>query len=633
MTSPDMVLASSYDYLLVALSATIAILASYAALDLAGRVTAARGKARLLWLSGGAIAMGFGIWSMHYIGMLAFRLPVPVQYDWPTVLLSLLAAVLASAVALFVVSRHQMGVIRASLGSILMGGGIAAMHYIGMAAMRLPAMCRYSPSLFILSIVLAIVISFVALWLTFYFRTETAAWSWRKAVSALVMGAAIPVMHYTGMAAATFTPSTSSHQDLSHAVSVSSLSVVGITIVTLMVLGLVLLTSLADRRFSIQALELESSRRHHQIIETALDAFVEMDSDGLITNWNARAETTFGWSRSEAIGQSLSKIIIPHQYREAHTQGLRRFLATGEGPVLNKRIEITALHRDGSEFPIELAISSILWGKRRLFAAFVRDVTERKRAEQELARRAEELARSNADLEQFAYVASHDLQEPLRMVASYTQLLARRYKGKLDADADEFIGFAVDGATRMQHLIQDLLSYSRVTTKGKELQVTDSRAACDQAVANLRAAIAESGAVVTTGSLPTVRADATQLTQLFQNLIGNAIKYRNERTPEIQVAAALMEDRWVFSVQDNGIGIEPQYFERIFQMFQRLHTRKQYTGTGVGLAICRKIAERHGGRIWVESQPGKGSAFLFTIPRAEGESNEFKAYRNSAGGG
>ncbi len=291
MTSPDMVLASSYNYLLVALSAIIAVLASYAALDLAGRVTSARGRTRLLWLSGGAIAMGFGIWSMHYIGMLAFRLPVPVQYDWPTVLLSLLAAILASAVALFVVSRHQMGVSRASLGSILMGGGIAAMHYIGMAAMRLPAMCRYSPSLFVLSVVLAIVISFVALWLTFYFRTET-AWSWRKAVSALVMGAAIPVMHYTGMAAATFIPSTSSRQDLSHAVSVSSLSVVGISIVTLMVLGLVFLTSLADRRFSIQALELESSRRHHQIIETALDAFVEMDSDGLITNWNARAETT-----------------------------------------------------------------------------------------------------------------------------------------------------------------------------------------------------------------------------------------------------------------------------------------------------------------------------------------------------
>ncbi len=632
MTHPDMDLTGSYDFLLVALSAVIAVLASYAALDLAGRVTSARDRARFLWLSGGAVAMGIGIWSMHYIGMLAFRLPVPVQYDWPTVLLSLVAAILASAVALFVVSRHQMGVLRASLGSILMGGGIAAMHYIGMAAMRLSAICRYSLSLFILSIVLAIVISFVALWLTFYFRTEKKVWSWRKAISALVMGIAIPVMHYTGMAAATFTLSTSKHQDLSHAINVSSLSVVGISIVTLMVLGLVLLTSLADRRFSIQALELESSRRHHQIIETALDAFVEMDSDGLITDWNARAETTFGWPRSDAIGQSFSKIVIPRRYQEADTQGLGRFLATGEGSVLNKRIEITALHRDGSEFPIELAISSILWGKSRLFAAFVRDVTERRRAEQELARRADELARSNADLEQFAYVASHDLQEPLRMVASYTQLLARRYKGKLDADADEFIGFAVDGATRMQHLIQDLLSYSRITTKGKQFQVIDSRAAFDQAVANLRVSIVESRAVVTTGSLPTVRADVTQLTQLFQNLIGNAIKYRKEPNPEVRVTAKATEDGWVFCVQDNGIGIEPQFFERIFQMFQRLHTRAQYTGTGIGLAICRKIVERHGGRIWVESQPEKGSAFLFTIPRVEGEINELKVYRNSAGG-
>jgi light-regulated signal transduction histidine kinase (bacteriophytochrome) len=177
------------------------------------------------------------------------------------------------------------------------------------------------------------------------------------------------------------------------------------------------------------------------------------------------------------------------------------------------------------------------------------------------------------------------------------------------------------------------LSFSRVTTKGKELQVTDSGATCDQAIANLREAIAESGAVVTTGLLPIVRADTTQLTQLLQNLIGNAIKYSKERKPEVRVAATPMEDRWVFSVQDNGIGIEPQYFERIFQMFQRLHTCKQYTGTGIGLAICRKIVERHGGRIWVESQPGKGSTFQFTIPRAEGETNEFKAYRNSAGGG
>jgi light-regulated signal transduction histidine kinase (bacteriophytochrome) len=201
------------------------------------------------------------------------------------------------------------------------------------------------------------------------------------------------------------------------------------------------------------------------------------------------------------------------------------------------------------------------------------------------------------------------------MVASYTQLLARRYRGKLDNDADEFIGFAVDGATRMQTLIRDLLSYSRVMTQGRSLQPVDASLACDAARANLQKSIEESGASVTVGTLPTVRADATQLTQLFQNLLGNALKYRNARVPQIHVDAKRVDKAWVFSVQDNGIGIEPQYFERIFQMFQRLHTREEYAGTGIGLAICRKIVDRHGGRIWVESQPGGGSTFLFAIPR------------------
>ncbi len=288
MTSPDLELVGAYDYRLVALSVLIAILASYAALDLAGRVTSAQGKARLLWLNGGAVAMGFGIWSMHYIGMLAFRLPIPVQYDWPTVLLSLVAAIVASAIALFVVSRSKMGVIRAVLGSIFMGGGIATMHYTGMAAMRLSAMCSYSAKLVALSVVLAIVISLVALWLTFYFRGETAAWSWRKMHGALVMGAAIPVMHYTGMAAARFTASPSVYGNQSHTINVSSLSVAGVTIVTLTVLGLALLTSFADRRFSLQALELQLkddflSHVSHELRSplTAIYQFVSILADGL----------------------------------------------------------------------------------------------------------------------------------------------------------------------------------------------------------------------------------------------------------------------------------------------------------------------------------------------------------------
>jgi light-regulated signal transduction histidine kinase (bacteriophytochrome) len=250
------------------------------------------------------------------------------------------------------------------------------------------------------------------------------------------------------------------------------------------------------------------------------------------------------------------------------------------------------------------------------------DIAARKQAEHELAKKAQELARSNADLEKFAYVASHDLQEPLRMVASYTQLLAKRYKGKLDTDADEFIDFAVDGANRMRQLIQELLSYSRVGTRGKPLQPVDIQVACANAIKNLLHAIEESCAKVSVDSLPTVMGDATQLAQLFQNLIGNGIKYRDSRPPEIQVKATQEGDMWLFSVHDNGIGIDAQYFDRIFEMFQRLHTRKEYSGTGMGLAICRKIVQRHGGEIWVESRPGNGSTFFFTIPHIERSVNE-----------
>src|SRR5579864_7455203 len=252
-------LIGSYNYALVALSVLIAVFASYAALDLAGRVTAASGWTRAAWLLGGAGAMGTGIWSMHYIGMLAFILPIPVAYHWPTVLLSLLAAILASVVALGVVSRQKMGASRAVAGSVLMGAGIASMHYIGMAAMRLPAICQFNSSLVVMSVVFAILISFAALWITFHFRDEKKGIGWEKLAGAVVMGAAIPVMHYTGMAAASFMPS-GMPADLSHAVSISTLGTAGIAAVTFVVLGLALLTSWVDKRFAAQTLELQEEK-------------------------------------------------------------------------------------------------------------------------------------------------------------------------------------------------------------------------------------------------------------------------------------------------------------------------------------------------------------------------------------
>jgi signal transduction histidine kinase len=226
------------------------------------------------------------------------------------------------------------------------------------------------------------------------------------------------------------------------------------------------------------------------------------------------------------------------------------------------------------------------------------------------------LQRSNAELEQLAYVASHDMQEPLRMVASYLQLIEERYRDRLDADGHEFIGYAVDGAKRMQALINDLLAYSRVSTKARPSEPTDANAVVGAALANLRVAIDESAARITYSSLPWVMGDATQLLQLFQNLIANAIKFKRDEPPEVHIDAEPTDGMWLFSVRDNGIGIAPEYFERIFVLFQRLHSRREYPGTGIGLALCKKIVERHGGRIWVESHVGAGSTFRFTLQRA-----------------
>jgi PAS domain S-box-containing protein len=339
-----------------------------------------------------------------------------------------------------------------------------------------------------------------------------------------------------------------------------------------------------------------------------------LEGDSNVMVWTPETYRLFGVSPETFVLTSETFQTLIHPDDRASMQGWIGACLAGLGPPdLEFRVSlpdggIRYIMGRGHLLPQEAGSKSIH------MVGVALDITERKLAEQALLRRTEELKRSNTELEQFAYVASHDLQEPLRMVSSYMQLLSRRYKGKLDSNADEFIAFAVDGAKRMQQLINDMLAFSRVATRGHEFKPVEADAALRQALLNLKAAIEESHANVTFDPLPVVNADSGQLTQLFQNLIGNAIKFRCQEPPRVHVSAERRAKEWVFSVRDNGIGIEPQHLERIFVIFQRLHAASEFPGTGLGLAISKKIAERHGGRLWVTSEPGAGSVFYFSIP-------------------
>jgi PAS domain S-box-containing protein len=372
-----------YDYRLVSLSVLIAVCAAFAALDLAGRTTATRGGTRVAWLAGGAAAMGLGIWSMHYVGMLAFILPVPVLYDWPTVLLSLLAAVFAAAVALFVASREHLSWPRALVGSVAMGGGIATMHYTGMAAMRLPAMCSYHLPVLVLSVLLAIAISLAALWLTFRFRGETKGSAGWKIGCAVIMGAAIPVMHYTGMAAARFTPSSIS-LNTAHSVSTSTLGFTGVSVVTLLVLAVAVTTASVDRRLSQQKLQLFASERRYQLlVEGVKDyAIFMLSPDGHIASWNPGAERIKGYSAAEIIGQHFSRFYPEEDVRAGKpAKQLKRAIEEGRFEDEGWRVR-----RDGSKFWADVVITPVLDNEGRLqgFSKVTRDITDRKQAEENL---------------------------------------------------------------------------------------------------------------------------------------------------------------------------------------------------------------------------------------------------------
>lgn len=357
----------------------------------------------------------------------------------------------------------------------------------------------------------------------------------------------------------------------------------------------------------------KSEELFRMLVETMNDGLAITDTAGIMTYANPRLCGLLGYSREELIGKPWRGLFNEEALRILAEQTAKRKKGEGES------YEIPWRTKDGRTIYTLISGKPIHDSLGNFMGSFgvISDITERKRAVETLRRTMEELAQSNKDLEQFAYVASHDLQEPLRMVASYVQLIEKRYKGKLDKDADEFIAYAVEGATRMQKLINDLLAYSRVRTRGKPFEPVDINKVMEQIMSYLSSNIQETGAKILWNGLPTIAADETQMVQLLQNLVGNGIKFHGKDPPEVRISAVREEKEWRFYVKDNGIGIDMQYKDRIFVVFQRLHGREEYPGTGIGLAICKSIVERHGGRIVVESELGKGSTFTFTIPIKE----------------
>jgi PAS domain S-box-containing protein len=367
-----------------------------------------------------------------------------------------------------------------------------------------------------------------------------------------------------------------------------------------------------------QRLVTEFRTQFSRLFEEAHDSIFIFDLEGYFLDINQKATEILGYTEEEFKSMTIWDLLRPSEISDSKSK-LQTILRGEKIPVFER----TLVAKDGSLIPFENSVFTVKDenGQIKFIQSILRDLRERKEAEKKLQKSLNDLERSNEELLQIVYVTSHDLQEPLRMVASFTQLLEKRYSDQLDDTAREFIQFAVDGANRMQNLINALLMYSRVRTCGKPFQSIDCMEVLGQALINLKQAIEENHAIVTNDELPTVIVDEDQLVQLFQNLISNALKFRKDDLPHIHISAIRSDEEIIFSIQDNGIGIDPAYQEKIFIIFQRLNGHR-FPGTGIGLAICKKIVERHAGRIWVESEPGKGSTFYFTIPLKEVTPNE-----------
>jgi len=375
---------------------------------------------------------------------------------------------------------------------------------------------------------------------------------------------------------------------------------------------------LTERRRADEALR-AAEEYARLIVDLAYSAFVAIGPDGVISGWNRQAEITFGWSREEAVGRELAETIIPPQHRDAHRRGLKHFLATGEGPVLNRVIEMTALRRDGSEFPIELTISPLRLADRLVFTAFIRDITDRRAAEEALKRTAAALEAANAELESFSYSVSHDLRAPLRAIDGYAQALLEDHAARLDTEGQRLLGVVRENAQRMGQLIDGLLRFARFGRQAMTIAPIDMTELARAVVAELQQGGGDVLPAVRIEPLPPAMGDKTLIRQVLANLVANAVKFsRGRARPDVRIGARPQGAEVIYFVRDNGIGFDMRYADKLFQVFGRLHRAEEFEGTGVGLALVQRVVQRHGGRVWAESVPDRGATFHFTLPGADG---------------